>query len=107
MMRRTPLPKHIPVLDLVAEKTLFEGTPNAERWRACHRQFAAESPARQGLTAFGCGHYIFVSNPELVVAAIATTYARVVDGKRRLGVLARAADYSLTAANEGKRKDSE
>jgi pimeloyl-ACP methyl ester carboxylesterase len=103
-VRRSPFPSEIPVIDLVAERTPFEGTPNADRWRDCHRQFAAAAPNRIGLTAYGSGHYIFVSSPELVTAAIANAYARAVGGARSVEVLSRASRASLDAINDMKRK---
>lgn len=105
VMRRTAFPAHIPVLDIVAERTLFEGTPDAERWRACHQQFVGASPERRSVTAYGSGHYVFFSNPELVIAAVVATYSGIVDDTLRPGVLERAAGYALGAINEVKRRD--
>jgi pimeloyl-ACP methyl ester carboxylesterase len=97
VMRRTPFPSQIPVLDIIAERTLFEGTPNAERWRACHREFVAASAARQGITARGSGHYVFRSSPELVTVGIARSYADFASQERRSEALARVVDYALEA----------
>jgi pimeloyl-ACP methyl ester carboxylesterase len=105
IMRRTPFPRDIPLLDIVAEQTQFDGTPDAERWHACHRKFVAASPQRRGLTAYGSGHYVFISNPELVIAAIVARYSRVADPAHRLEVLNRAAEYGVDAANSARRRE--
>jgi Flp pilus assembly protein TadD len=51
------------------------------------------------MTAYGSGHYIFLSNPELVIAAILQAHA-LANGSSRpeLG-------YAVRALNEQKRKD--
>lgn len=74
IMRKTAFPSHISVIDIVAERTPFEGTPDAERWKACHRQFVDASPNRQGIMAHGSGHYVFQEKRELVIDAIVKAY---------------------------------
>jgi pimeloyl-ACP methyl ester carboxylesterase len=104
VMRRTRFPSQIPLIDIVAERTPFEGTPNADRWRACHREFVAASAARQGITAHGSGHYVFRSSPELVTVAIAKVYAGITAKALGPRVLATAVDYSLEAVDDVKAK---
>jgi hypothetical protein len=106
LLRKTPFPPGIPVTDIVAERTLFEGTPDAERWQACHRDFVAASPHRQEIVALETGHYVFRSNAPLVLKAIVTAYATtagIVDPARRAAILERAYAQALVADNEGKR----
>jgi pimeloyl-ACP methyl ester carboxylesterase len=99
-MRSVSFPKTIPLIDFVSDKP--HPTPeDAERWRSCHAAFAAEAPNRTEMTAYGTGHYIFKSNPELAIAAILQAHA-LANGSPRpeLG-------YAVRALNEQKRKDSE
>jgi tetratricopeptide (TPR) repeat protein len=99
-MRSVSFPKTIPVIDFVSDRP--HPTPeDAGRWRSCHAAFAAEAPNRTEMTAYGTGHYIFKSNPELAIAAILQAHALASGSPRpELG-------YALTALNEQKRKDSE
>ena len=61
-------------IDIVAEKTPFEGTPDAQRWKACHQQFVAASQNREGILAQGSGHYIHREKPDIVFNAIVKLY---------------------------------
>lgn len=73
LMKRSPFPANIPVIDLVAE-TNFPDSVMAARWKLCHRQFADAQPNRQGIIANGCGHVIFKDNPFLAINAIVKAY---------------------------------
>src|SRR6185437_2275051 len=73
-MRSVEFPKTIPVIDFVAEQRNFP-PQDFDRWRSCHAKFASEAPNRTEYTAYGSGHYIFISNPELVIAAILEAHA--------------------------------
>ena len=73
LMRKTPFPATIPVIDLVSEFN-FPDSVSAARWKLCHRQFADAQPNREGITAYGCGHVIFRDNPSLVISAIVKAY---------------------------------
>jgi pimeloyl-ACP methyl ester carboxylesterase len=107
LLRATPFPTQIPVIDFVSERTSFAGTPDDERWATCHKGFVAAAPNRQGMTAYDNGHYIFLTSPELVTAAIATAYAGISDTGRRADVLARGLAYAFRAINEVRRKDQQ
>jgi tetratricopeptide (TPR) repeat protein len=98
-MRSVEFPKTIPVIDLVAEQRSFPTSADGERWRGCHAQFAAEASNRTGLVAYGAGHYIFVSNPELVIAAILEAHA-LATGTTRPELA-----YAVEALNEQRRRD--
>jgi pimeloyl-ACP methyl ester carboxylesterase len=78
LMRHNLFPLHIPITDIVAERTPFEGTRDAKRWKMCHTQFVAASPKRKGITAYGSGHYIHREKPDLVLDAIVKEYFAVV-----------------------------
>jgi hypothetical protein len=66
IMRKTPFPATIPVINLVSEIN-FSDSVSTARWKVCHRQFVDAQPNRQGITAYGCGHLIFRDNPSLVI----------------------------------------
>lgn len=74
VMRRTAFPSRVPVVDVVAGRTLYDGTPDAARWARGHAEFVAASPAREGITARESGHYVFRDRPGLVAAAVANAY---------------------------------
>jgi pimeloyl-ACP methyl ester carboxylesterase len=98
-MRLVEFPKSIPALDFVAEQRSFPTPEDVERWRSCHAKFASEAPNRTEYVAYGSGHYIFRSNPELVVAAILQAHA-LANGATRPEL-----EYAVRALNEQKRKD--
>ncbi len=82
LMRKSPFPANIPVIDLVSEFN-FPDSVYAARWRLCHRQFVAAQPNnRQGIFASGSGHLIFRDKPALVVGAIVKAYTSAVDSKQ-------------------------
>ena len=98
-MRSVRFPKTIPVLDFVAEQRSFPSPEDTERWRSCHAKFASEAPNRTEYIAHGAGHYIFISNPQIIIAAILEAHA-LANGTTRpeLG-------YAVRALNEQKGKD--
>lgn len=98
-MRSVEFPKAIPVLDFVAEKRDFPAPEDFERWRSCHAKFASEAANRTEYTAYGSGHYIFISNPELIIAAILQAHA-LANGVDRPELA-----YAVRALNEQKQKD--
>ena len=63
------------------------------------------SPNRIGITAFGCGHYIFECNPQLVIAGIINEYAGIVPKVRGAEILRRGTSYLVIALNELKREE--
>jgi pimeloyl-ACP methyl ester carboxylesterase len=106
VLRKTEFPPTIPVVDIVADRTLFDGTPDADRWRTCHAQFVAASSARRSITAYGSGHYVFLGSRQMVTNAIVSAYADIVDDAARAGVLTRAVRYSTEALNEQKKEEA-
>jgi pimeloyl-ACP methyl ester carboxylesterase len=98
-MRSVEFPKTIPLLDFAAEQRSFPTPEDVERWRSCHTRFASEAPNRTEYIAYGSGHYIFRSNPELVIAAILQAHA-LANGATRPELA-----YAVRALNEQKRKD--
>jgi len=103
LMRKTPFPATIPVIDLVAGNAppvqVFDSAKEA-RWRDCHKEFAAAESNRQGITAYGCGHFIFRDNPLLAVSAIVKAYVGTLRREQDDEILKRFLSYSLEAAND-------
>ena len=100
-MRSVEFPNTIPVLDFVAERRNFPTREDNDRWGSCHDKFASESANRTEFIASGAGHYIFVSNPELIVAAVLQAHA-VANGSSRPELA-----YAVRALNEQKGKDEQ
>jgi pimeloyl-ACP methyl ester carboxylesterase len=100
-MRSVRIPASIPVLDLVAGRQSQSSPADADRWRSCHAAFAAEASNRTEITAYGSGHYIYRSNPEMVVAAVAAEHA-IANKEPVTGWM-----YAAITLNELKRKDEQ
>jgi pimeloyl-ACP methyl ester carboxylesterase len=107
IMRKTTFPASIPVIDLVSELTPYSDPEDKARWLACHKQFAAAAPNREGIVAYGSGHYIFRENPALVVESIVKIYSTVLAGPQRTQVLERGMAYAIAAADESYRHEKE
>jgi len=103
-VKKNPLPNSIPVIDIVSENTLFEGTPDAERWKACHHDFVAASTNRKELIAYRTGHYVFLQNSQLVINSIVTMYANYVEPSRKAIILEKGYAQALNADNENRKK---
>lgn len=103
VMKQNPLPLKIPVVDIVSEQTLFEGTPDAQRWKDCHNDFVAAYANRTSLIAYQTGHYIFFSNPQLVINTIVTLYANKVRPGAKAAIFKRGYKQEQVAANEDRR----
>lgn len=106
LMRTIPFPGKVPAIAITSEKTPFDDKAEADRWRTCHQEFAAESPNIRAITAYGTGHYIFNDSPELVVAAIAESYARALGGPGGAQVAQRYLDSAMDFINESNRREA-
>lgn len=106
LMRTIPFPSSIPAISITSDRTPFDDKAKADRWRTCHRDFAAESSNVQAITAYGTGHYIFNDSPELVVAAIAKSYARALGGSSGTQVAQRYLDSAVGFINEINRREA-
>ena len=104
LMRKTPFPATLPVIDLVAEFN-FPDSVNAARWKVCHRQFADAQPNREGIIAYGCGHVIFNDNLSLVINAIVKAYTGTQGKEQGDEIRKRFLSYSLKAANDEKKRE--
>ncbi|RYU92694.1 alpha/beta fold hydrolase [Emticicia agri] len=103
VIRQNPLPTSIPVVDIVSELTLFEGAPDAQRWKDCHNDFVAAYANRSTLIAYQTGHYVFFSNPQLVINAIVTLYANKIKPSAKAAIFERGYKQEQMAANDDRR----
>jgi len=97
-VRKNQLPPSIPVTDIVSEKTLFYGTPDAERWKECHHNFNNVSNHKE-VIAYETGHYIFLQNSQLVINSIVTMYANDVLPSEKTKIFERAYIQASQADN--------
>jgi pimeloyl-ACP methyl ester carboxylesterase len=104
--RRSPFPTSIPVIDLVSDKPPFGDSTDIVDWKRCHEEFASLATNRKGITAWGCGHHIFLDNPPLVIEAIAKAYAGIAGKEESNRINERAVNYALNAANETRKQES-
>jgi alpha/beta hydrolase fold/Tetratricopeptide repeat len=102
-VRKNPVPSQIPVVDIVSERTLFEGSPDADRWKTCHAEFVSVSPNRKAIIAYETGHYVFLANRQLVINAIVTLYANHVMPREKTAILERGYAQELKASNEDRK----
>lgn len=102
-VRKNPLPQHIPVTDIVSEKTFFEGTADADRWKTCHHEFASASANRKELIAYQTGHYVFLQNSPLVIKAIVSLYANKVMPSKKATILERGYAQALQSDNDNRK----
>jgi pimeloyl-ACP methyl ester carboxylesterase len=100
IVRERPFPSSIPVIDLVSEFPPFSSDKDIFRWKNCHRQFVNAQANRQGITAYGTGHYIYKDNPPLVIDSVVKAYIGIVDRQKAFDIMRREVDYAIEAANE-------
>lgn len=86
LMSDISIPKNIPIIDLVDGISFHETRKKTERWIECHKMFVDSHPKSIGITAIGCGHYIWLDNPSLAVSVIARSYAETMEDKKRLTI---------------------
>ena len=98
-IRNTAFPINIPVIDFVSDYPPFSDTNDVKDWKRCHKNFVELSSNRTGITAYGCGHFIFNDNPALVINAIIKAYATTLGKANSKAILERELDYAIGAAN--------
>jgi len=106
LVRESPFPTNIPVVDFVSGSPPFDNAGDTEDWRHCHEVFARAANNRTAITAYGCGHYIFIDNPSLVINSIVKVYAETLDAKSKNVLLANSLDYNINAANGEKKAEA-
>jgi pimeloyl-ACP methyl ester carboxylesterase len=73
---RAALPKSVPCVVIVSEKTPFGPGPAGEQWKAAQAAFAAEAPNRTLVQAAGSSHDVAEDRPDLIVQAVLDLIAR-------------------------------
>ena len=68
-MRAVQLPRSLPVIDIVATPPV-RTDEERNAWRAAHRAFVNESPARSLVIASHSGHMVMNDQPDLIVNAV-------------------------------------
>jgi len=106
LVRESPFPTNIPVIDFVSGRPPFDNPADAGDWKHCHEEFVSAANNRTGITAYDCAHYIFIDNPALVVNGIAKAYAETLDTKSKGFLTAKALDYNINASNETKKAEA-
>jgi pimeloyl-ACP methyl ester carboxylesterase len=96
IMAQMKFPEHIPVTDLLMDAPFSSVQEESDRWVAAHKKFWETHPRVNGILANNTGHYIWRSNPALVVLAISNQYAEV---SQTPAIYQRATEYSMTAFN--------
>jgi pimeloyl-ACP methyl ester carboxylesterase len=107
VLRKTTFPSHIPVIDIVSEKTPFSESADIQDWKRCHQEFDNVGAHRQGIVAYASGHYVFEENPALTINAIVKAYIGTLSDEQRLPVLKRSLSYNLDAANQAKKQQAD
>lgn len=100
-----PMPKSIPLIDIVAVEHLDDNGKLDSIWLDCHKNFVAQSPMRNPLLAYGVGHAVHVDNPQLVINAIITQYANFVVPKQKAIILEKGYSLALAMLNESKKNE--
>lgn len=103
IMRNVTIPQNIPIVDFVNGIPFLKTPEEIERWKECHKKYAANNSNVTGITANDCGHGIWMGNPSLVITTIAKIYANT--SKQKADIQERALQYVITANNEEKAAD--
>jgi len=106
LVRESPFPINIPVIDFVSGRPPFDNSADADDWRNCHEEFVRAASNRKGITAYDCGHYIFIDNPALIVNSIAKVYAATLEAKSKMILLDNALNYNINATNQIKKAEA-
>lgn len=77
LMRKTTFPSKIPVVDFINGIPFWKDAEKIDRWKKCHKEFVNARTNRVGITATGCGHLIYIDNPDLVINSIVEMYNRI------------------------------
>jgi len=76
-IRLTPLPAHLPVLDIMADQGPFTSKKDNDRFKSDQRSFVKSNASRTLIFAKGSSHNIPHDKPEIVIAQILQFYKRV------------------------------
>ncbi|MCR1027037.1 alpha/beta fold hydrolase [Cellulophaga baltica] len=99
LMSKLKIPEKIPVTDIINGIPIFEEVEKIEYWKKSHEEFLKNHPKSIGITANECRHIIWEDNPNLVIIAIAKSYAEILNGQEKISVYDNALKYSLESLN--------
>lgn len=102
---KNPMPKNIPLIDLVSVGHVDDNGSLDTAWLDCHENFVAQSTKRKPLLTYGVGHAVHIDNPQLVINAIITQYANALLPTQKAIVLEKAYAQSLEMLNESKKNE--
>ena len=103
ILGKLTIPQNIPVIDFVNDIPLFKEKDKIEYWKECHRKFVESHPKSIGITAYGCHHYIWFDNPDLIITAVSKSYAEILDEKQKNEVYQNAINYTIDSLNKRKK----
>jgi len=107
-VRQFDFPKHIPIIDIVAENPPeFEQESDRERWKARHLEFAAKNEQVDGVLANDCSHYLHYDNPALAINSIVKLYAQVDPTSSSKDILSKSLQYNLEQSNSYREQEYE
>ena len=76
-LREVDIPRDVPVLDILAERTWVDDPEDVEEFRRAHEEFVAGSPEREGVFAEGSGHQVMQDRPDVILDAVGRIVAKV------------------------------
>ncbi len=76
-LREVDIPRELPVIDILAERTWVDDPEDVEAFRRAHASFVAGSPERESVFAEGSGHQVMRDRPDVVLDAVSRIVARV------------------------------
>ena len=76
-LREVDVPRDLPTVDIVAERTWVETPEEIDAIRRAHSDFVAASPQREGVFAEQSGHHVMRDRPDVVLDAIGRLIAEI------------------------------
>lgn len=102
---KNPMPKSIPLIDIVSVGHTDDDGKLDTVWLDCHKDFVAQSPMRKPFLAYGVGHAVHIDNPQLVINAIITQYANYLVPKQKAIIIEKGYALTLAMLNESKKNE--
>lgn len=84
-MRSVEVPRSLPIIDIVAEKTWVPTRTEVVAMRRAHDAFVAASPEREAVFASGSGHYVMHDRPKVVLDAVSRMIDRLRGKSKKVG----------------------
>ena len=100
-----PMPKEIPLIDVVSVEHTDDGGKLDTAWLDCHKNFVAQSAVRKSFLAYGVGHAVHIDNPQLIINIIVTQYANFLAPEQKATILEKENSLALDMLNESKKNE--